>query len=190
MENKEVKRDLSEASQQEMLLKERKANSAWRKLRRNKSAMFGLILVVFVTLFSLVGPFIYKVDPAAMDFLKVNAKPGTPGLPLGADNLGRDLLARLIHGGRVSLIVAVGGMAVGAVIGILAGLISGYAGGKVDIIIMRVMDGMSAFPFTLLAFNAYDCSWSRNRKRYSFHWYCKCSGICQNGQRTGTCCKK
>ena len=45
MENKEVKRDLSEASQQEMLLKERKANSAWRKLRRNKSAMFGLILV-------------------------------------------------------------------------------------------------------------------------------------------------
>ena len=151
MENKEVKRDLSEASQQEMLLKERKANSAWRKLRRNKSAMFGLILVVFVTLFSLVGPFIYRVDPAAMDFLKVNAKPGTPGLPLGADNLGRDLLARLIHGGRVSLIVAVGGMAVGAVIGILAGLISGYAGGKVDIIIMRVMDGMSAFPFTLLA---------------------------------------
>ena len=100
MENKEVKRDLSEASQQEMLLKERKANSAWRKLRRNKSAMFGLILVVFVTLFSLVGPFIYRVDPAAMDFLKVNAKPGTPGLPLGADNLGRDLLARLIHGGR------------------------------------------------------------------------------------------
>ena len=151
MENKEVKRDLSEASQQEMLLKERKANSAWRKLRRNKSAMFGLILVVFVTLFSLVGPFIYRVDPAAMDFLKVNAKPGTPGLPLGADNLGRDLLARLIHGGRVSLIVAVGGMAVGAVIGILAGLISGYTGGKVDIIIMRVMDGMSAFPFTLLA---------------------------------------
>ena len=61
------------------------------------------------------------------------------------------MLARLIHGGRVSLIVAVGGMAVGAVIGILAGLISGYAGGKVDIIIMRVMDGMSAFPFTLLA---------------------------------------
>ena len=46
MENKEVKRDLSEASQQEMLLKERKANSAWRKLRRNKSAMFGLIAVI------------------------------------------------------------------------------------------------------------------------------------------------
>lgn len=50
------------------MLKERKANSAWRKLRRNKSAMFGLILVVFVTLFSLVGPFIYKVDPAARIF--------------------------------------------------------------------------------------------------------------------------
>lgn len=142
---------LSEASQQAMLLKERKANSAWRKLCRNKSAVFGLILVLFVTLISIFGPIFYKVDPAAMDFLKVNAAPGTPGYPLGADNLGRDMLARLIHGGRVSLIVAVGGMAVGAVIGILVGLISGYAGGKVDAVLMRIMDGMSAFPFTLLA---------------------------------------
>lgn len=55
MENKEVKRDLSEASQQEMLLKERKANSAWRKLRRNKSAMFGLILVGIFTPYYGVG---------------------------------------------------------------------------------------------------------------------------------------
>ena len=102
-------------------------------------------------LVSLLGPMLYKVDPAAMDFLKVNAKPGTPGYPLGADNLGRDMLARLIHGGRISLIVAVGGMAVGAIIGILVGLVSGYAGGKVDAVLMRIMDGMSAFPFTLLA---------------------------------------
>ena len=115
---------LSEASQQEMLLRERKANSAWRKLCRNKSAMIGLVLVAFVTIVSLFGPMFYSVDPAAMDFLKVNAKPGTPGFPLGADNLGRDMLARLIHGGRVSLIVAVGGMAVGAVIGILIGLVA------------------------------------------------------------------
>lgn len=147
----EVNTGLSEKSQQEMLLRERKANSAWRKLTRNKSAMFGLVLVLFVMLVSLLGPMLYKVDPAAMDFLKVNAKPGTPGYPLGADNLGRDMLARLIHGGRISLIVAVGGMAVGAIIGILVGLVSGYAGGKVDAVLMRIMDGMSAFPFTLLA---------------------------------------
>ncbi len=142
---------LSEASQQALLLKERKANSAWRKLKRNKSAMFGLLLVLFVTLVSIFGPFFVSQDPAAMDFLMVNAKPGTAGHILGADSLGRDMLARLVYGGRVSLIVAVGGMMVGAVIGILIGLVSGYAGGKVDAVLMRIMDGMSAFPFVLLA---------------------------------------
>lgn len=151
MEANVVNTGLSEERQQAMLLKERKANSAWRKLTRNKSAMFGLFLVLFVTLVSLFGPMLYKVDPAAMDFLKVNAKPGTPGALLGTDNLGRDMLARLIHGGRISLIVAVGGMAVGAIAGILIGLVSGYAGGWVDAVLMRIMDGMSAFPFTLLA---------------------------------------
>lgn len=142
---------LSEASQQELLLKERKANSAWRKLRRNKSAMIGLAMVLFVTLLSIFGPFFVKADPAAMDFLHVNAKPGTPGFILGADSIGRDMLSRLIYGGRVSLLVAVGGMLVGAVVGILIGLVSGYAGGKVDAVLMRIMDGMSAFPFVLLA---------------------------------------
>lgn len=149
--NKKLNTGLSEASQQAMLLKERKANSAWRKLCRNKTAVLGLILVVFVTVVSLIGPFLYKVDPAAMDFLNVNAAPGTAGYLLGTDNLGRDMLARLIHGGRVSLIVAVGGMAVGAIIGILIGLVSGYFGGAIDAVLMRIMDGMSAFPFTLLA---------------------------------------
>ena len=90
-------------------------------------------------------------DPAAMDFLQINAKPGTNGFLLGSDSLGRDVLTRLVYGGRISLLVAVGGMAVGAVIGILIGLVSGYSGGGVDAVLMRIMDGMSAFPFVLLA---------------------------------------
>jgi len=69
----------------------------------------------------------------------------------GTDGSGRDILSRLVYGARVSILVAVGGMAVGAVIGILIGLVSGYAGGAVDAVLMRVMDGMSAFPFVLLA---------------------------------------
>lgn len=142
---------LSEGKQQELLLKERKANSAWRKLCRNKSAVLGLIMIAFVLLVSIFGPFLMSRDPAAMDFLKINAKPGTEGFLLGSDNLGRDMLTRLVYGGRVSLLVAVGGMAVGAVIGILIGLVSGYAGGGVDAVLMRIMDGMSAFPFVLLA---------------------------------------
>lgn len=142
---------LSESKQQELLLRERKANSAWKKLRRNKSAMLGLILIVFVLLVSIFGPFLMSRDPAAMDFLQINAKPGTNGFLLGSDSLGRDVLTRLVYGGRISLLVAVGGMAVGAVIGILIGLVSGYSGGGVDAVLMRIMDGMSAFPFVLLA---------------------------------------
>lgn len=142
---------LSESKQQELLLKERKANSAWKKLRRNKSAMLGLVLIVFVLLVSIFGPFLMSRDPAAMDFLQINAKPGTEGFLLGSDGLGRDVLTRLVYGGRISLLVAVGGMAVGAVIGILIGLVSGYSGGGVDAVLMRIMDGMSAFPFVLLA---------------------------------------
>lgn len=142
---------LSESKQQELLLRERKANSAWKKLRRNKSAMLGLVLIVFVLLVSIFGPFLMSRDSAAMDFLQINAKPGTDGFLLGSDSLGRDVLTRLVYGGRISLLVAVGGMAVGAVIGILIGLVSGYSGGGVDAVLMRIMDGMSAFPFVLLA---------------------------------------
>ena len=142
---------LSESKQQELLLRERKANSAWKKIRRNKSAMLGLVLIVFVLLVSIFGPFLMSRDPAAMDFLQINAKPGTNGFLLGSDSLGRDVLTRLVYGGRISLLVAVGGMAVGAVIGILIGLVSGYSGGGVDAVLMRIMDGMSAFPFVLLA---------------------------------------
>lgn len=142
---------LSEARQQEMLFRERKANSAWRKLRRNKSAMVGLVLIVFVVLVSIFGPFLMTKDPASMDFMNMYAKPGTSGFLLGADGTGRDMLTRLVYGGRVSLLVAVGGMAVGAAIGILIGLVSGYSGGAVDAVFMRIMDGMSAFPFVLLA---------------------------------------
>lgn len=142
---------LSEQKQQEMLLKERRANNAWHKLCRNKSAMVGLVVIVLVVLIAVFGPMIMKTDPAKMDLINTYAKPGSEGHILGTDANGRDLLARLVHGARVSFLVAVGGMAVGAVIGILIGLVSGYCGGAVDAVFMRIMDGMSAFPFTLLA---------------------------------------
>ena len=142
---------LSEQKQQEMLLKERRANNAWHKLCRNKSAMVGLVVIVLVVLIAVFGPMIMKTDPAKMDLINTYAKPGFEGHILGTDANGRDLLARLVHGARVSFLVAVGGMAVGAVIGILIGLVSGYCGGAVDAVFMRIMDGMSAFPFTLLA---------------------------------------
>ncbi|WP_066497378.1 ABC transporter permease [Abyssisolibacter fermentans] len=137
--------------QEEMIKKERKANSAWNMFKRNKTAMIGLVIVITMILMALLAQWIAPYAPNKMDLVNTYAKPGVDGHILGTDEYGRDLLSRIIYGSRVSLIVAVGGMMVGGAIGILLGLFSGFKGGIVDTIIMRLMDGMFAFPFVLLA---------------------------------------
>lgn len=149
MENKLNNLDINK--QQEMILRERKANNAWNKLKRNKTALAGLIIVSIMTFIAIFAPLLTTKDPNAMDLINAYLKPGSPGHILGTDEFGRDLFTRILYGARVSIIVAVGGMAVGGTIGILLGLISGFKGGIVDTIIMRFMDGMFAFPFILLA---------------------------------------
>jgi peptide/nickel transport system permease protein len=142
---------LSESAQQEMILRERRANSAWRKLLRNRSASAGFVIVVLVVFTAIMGPSLVGTDPNKMNFASMYASPGTNGLILGGDEFGRDLFARIIYGARVSILVSVGGMSIGAVIGVMLGLISGFKGGILDSFLMRVMDGMFAFPFILLA---------------------------------------
>jgi peptide/nickel transport system permease protein len=138
-------------NQQDMILKERRANNAWNKLKRNKTALAGLVVVVIMIFIAVFPSAIAKYDPNKMDLSLVFLKPGSPGHILGTDEFGRDLLTRIIYGARVSIVVAIGGMAVGGGIGLLLGLIAGFKGGIADTIIMRVMDGMFAFPFILLA---------------------------------------
>lgn len=138
-------------NQQELILKERKANNAWNKLKRNKTALAGLIVVVFVLVLAIFAPVIAWNDPNAIDVTMAYLKPGAPGHILGTDEFGRDLLTRIIYGSRISIIVAIGGMVVGGGIGILLGLIAGFKGGIIDTVIMRLMDGMFAFPFILLS---------------------------------------
>lgn len=142
---------LSGINQQEIILKERRANNVWNKLRRNKSAMIGLFFVTIVIFCAIFGPLLTTKDPYFMDFMGIYAKPGENGMLLGGDEFGRDLFTRIIYGARVSIIVSVGGMSLGAILGVFLGLISGYKGGIVDSILMRIMDGMFAFPFILLA---------------------------------------
>lgn len=137
--------------QQEMILIERKANNAWNKLKRNKTAMIGLVIVVTMVFMAIFAPLLAPADPNIMDLGNSYQKPGSQGHILGTDEFGRDLLSRIIYGSRISIIVAVGGLLVGGAIGILLGLISGFKGGIVDAVIMRLMDGMFAFPFVLLA---------------------------------------
>jgi peptide/nickel transport system permease protein len=143
--------NLSGAAQQEMILRERAANSVWRKLRRNKGAFVGFLIVATVVFTAIFGPALSGKDPNKMNFAGMYAKPGERGMILGGDEFGRDLFTRIVYGARVSILVSVGGMSVGAVAGVLLGLLSGFKGGILDSFLMRVMDGMFAFPFILLA---------------------------------------
>lgn len=145
MENNQIKLE------SQMIERERKANNAWNKLKRNKSALAGLIVVTLIIILAILANVISRFDPYEMDLANSYLKPGVDGHLLGTDEFGRDLFTRILFGARVSIFVAIGGMLVGATVGILLGLVAGFRGGVIDTVIMRIMDGMFAFPFILLA---------------------------------------
>ncbi len=134
-----------------LVKRERRANNVWNKLRRNKTAMVGLVIVVFMIIMAVFAPIIATHDPNAIKPSETYLGFGENGHIFGTDEFGRDLFSRIVYGARVSLIAAIGGTIVGGIIGILLGLIAGYAGGIADAVVMRLMDGMLAFPFVLLA---------------------------------------
>lgn len=131
--------------------KAKREQSFTRKLLRNRFAAIGLIIIILLILTAIFAPFLATHDPYSMDVTKSLLKPGDSGHILGTDSYGRDIYSRIIYGARVSLLVGISAMVFGAVFGSFLGLISGYFGGKIDTIIMRIMDGMMAFPFILLA---------------------------------------
>jgi len=107
------------------------------------AVLVALLLVVFV------GPVIWNVDPARIDLAHTMA-PVSLAHPLGTDENGRDVLARLLEGGRVSLLVGVAAMAVSVSIGVVLGAAAGYLGGKVDQLVVQVVDGAMAIPLFFL----------------------------------------
>jgi len=124
---------------------------ALRRLRRDRVAVGAAILLILLALLSLLAPVLAPKDPFETDLAMRLAPIGTPGYPLGTDDLGRDILSRLIWGGRVSLLVGLGAVLVAMILGILVGLIGGYFGGWTDSVIMRLIDILMAFPAILLA---------------------------------------
>ena len=151
MEEKVLNGSISKEAQAAMIRKERTANNAWHKFCRNKSAVVGLIIISLMILMGVLAPVLSPHDPNQINVLQTYLPPFSEGHILGTDDLGRDLLSRLLYGARMRIVVAIGATVLGGVIGILLGLISGYAGGVVDAVIMRIMDGMFAFPFILLS---------------------------------------
>jgi len=122
----------------------------WAKLRRNKAALFGGFILLGYIFTALFAPLLFSGNPAAPNLIMSLEGPSAQHL-LGTDELGRSILGRIIWGSRVSLMIAVGVVAVGLLVGVPFGLISGYYGGKVDFLIQRVTDMMLAFPGFLLA---------------------------------------
>ena len=123
---------------------------SWFKFKRNKAALIGGLLIVIFILTALLAPVLFPGNPSAPDLMQALEVPSLKH-PLGTDELGRSILGRIIHGSRVSLLIAIGVVSVGLIIGVPLGLISGYYGGNIDFILQRITDIMLAFPGFLLA---------------------------------------
>ena len=126
--------------------------SFWRALRRNQLALAGGVVVVFVAVLALLAPVIAPMDPNRPDVKKILDSPSGRH-PLGTDQLGRDVLSRMLYGARVSLAVGFVSVGIATVIGIALGSVAGYHGGTIDAMVMRLVDLMLVFPrfFLLLA---------------------------------------
>lgn len=121
---------------------------AWARLRRNRMAVLGLVLVSVLALASIVGPWLSPYGYEQQNLAR-GATPPSASHWLGTDPLGRDLLTRILYGGRISLSVGLLATAVSLIIGVLYGAIAGYIGGRLDAVMMRLVELIYAIPFTI-----------------------------------------
>lgn len=120
-------------------------NTVWGRFRRHKLAMFGLSILMIFCLAALFAPLIAPHDPDVIDIRNLKQPPSAEHL-LGTDSAGRDVLSRLIYGARISMSVGVVAVSISSFIGITVGLISGYAGGRIDTLLMRFTELVMTFP--------------------------------------------
>lgn len=127
----------------------------WRQLRQNRMAFVGVVIVIFMFFTAILAP-LYNLDPGAIDITERLLPPGW-GHPLGTDDLGRDVLARILYGARISLLVGFVAVGIASVIGIFVGALAGFYGTWVDAVLMRFVDIMLCFPtfFLILAVIAF-----------------------------------
>jgi peptide/nickel transport system permease protein len=126
------------------------ASTFLRRLFTSKLSGAGVVVLVTIALAVVVGPLLWTVDPNEQNLLARSVNPSSEH-PLGTDSLGRDVLSRLLHGGRASLSIALAAVAVSTAVGGLIGLVAGFVRGLTDSILMRLMDVLLALPSLLLA---------------------------------------
>lgn len=129
-------------------MKNRRIKNVKDELKGNKSALISIVFLILVVLISIFA-FLIPIDPDATNTSNMLQSPNLKHL-FGTDELGRDLFVRTIYGGRVSLTVGILAMIISTSIGVLVGTISGYFGGKIDSILMRVVDVISSIPWMIL----------------------------------------
>ena len=126
------------------------ARRALRRLAHRKGAMAGLVVVIFFVVLAIFAPWIAPQDPLAASWGAIRKAPSAAHW-FGTDEIGRDVLSRVIWGTRASLLAGVVSVAISLLIGMPVGLVAGYAGGWIDMLISRITDAMLACPFLILA---------------------------------------
>jgi oligopeptide transport system permease protein len=121
---------------------------AWLRMRKNRMAVFSVVVLLVISLTSVFGPFFLTYSYEETNLDRVAQAPSADHW-LGTDKLGRDQLSRILYGGRVSLMVGLVATAVSLTIGVLYGTIAGFVGGKLDALMMRIVDIIYALPFTI-----------------------------------------
>jgi len=138
----------------EKLMKKRKYNpsgvstpgrEAWRRLRKNKTALAGMVIIIFLLLVAALAPIIAPYDFRTQNYQAILQSPSREH-PFGTDNLGRDLFSRVVYGTRYSLPIGIACTVVGLLVGGFLGVVAAYFGGRVDNVIMRFIDVIQAIP--------------------------------------------
>lgn len=129
----------------------REPDRRWRRLLTNGMAVTGLALILILALLALAAPWLGLQDPIAVETSRRLLPIFSPGHLLGTDEFGRDMLSRLVWGGRTSLVTGLLSAAISAVLGVALGVLAGFAGGRTDTLIMRGTDVLMSFPYILLA---------------------------------------
>lgn len=123
---------------------------AWRKLRQNRAAVFGMILMGLLLAYIIIGSFVFSEDYANHTDLSSRLQAPSAAHPFGTDPIGRDIMARTIYGGQISLVIGVAAVAIALVVGVLVGAFAGYYSGKTDSILMRFTEAVLNIPTLFL----------------------------------------
>lgn len=133
-----------------MIAKSREKSRAWRKMCANRGSIVGMVIILFFAILAIAAPILPIPDPVATSWSAIRKAPSAAHW-MGTDDLGRDILSRMIWGARASLMAGVISVAIAVAIGVPFGLLSGYFGGWVDQVIQRVTEALLAMPFLITA---------------------------------------